>query len=84
MKRQLYGDQPVRLVLDERKLSCRAIAKMVPAISPASLTNSAAGRSRPTKAIREKLPVILDVPLDQLFTPEALAADNRRDAEAER
>jgi hypothetical protein len=35
--------------------------------------NAIAGRSRPSQAIRDRLPELLGVPLEDLFEPEMLA-----------
>lgn len=67
-----FGYQPVRVVLYERHISQREAARDI-GVSWRHFRNCVTGRTHPMDIVREKLPVYLGVPLEDLFTPELLA-----------
>jgi transcriptional regulator with XRE-family HTH domain len=72
-----YGVQPAREALARHGLSI-AVAADTLGESRTHLNNTLLGRTPPCGRLRESLPALLDIPLEQLFTPEILNAKSRR------
>lgn len=64
--------QPARDLIAESGRTVRSIAEEI-GVNHRHLLGVLSGVTTPSKRVRDELPRILDTPLDQLFTPEALA-----------
>jgi hypothetical protein len=67
-----YGYQPVRVELFKQRIGQKQAAKDI-GVSWGHFRKVIIGHCHPMQAVREKLPVYLGVPLEELFTPEVLA-----------
>lgn len=67
-----HGYQPLRDVLKRQGISQVKAAEDL-GVSWRHFRNVIIGRTRPMDSLREKLPVYLGVPLEELFTPSILA-----------
>lgn len=66
------GTQPGWQVLRDQARTIAGVARLIP-VTPAHLKNALSGLTTPRPEVVERLPQILDVPLEQLFTEEALS-----------
>lgn len=66
-----FGDQPARKVLLDRELAVTD-ASLAMDVGYPQLFSALRGHTRPSEVIRERLPKYLGLPLESLFTPEAL------------
>lgn len=66
-----HGTQPVALVLADQRWLVSAAATAID-VNYHHLRNAVGGRCRPNDEVRERLPKLLCVPLEELFHPEAL------------
>lgn len=71
----VLGPQPVRRLLDERGLTISEAALAI-GVTFAKLQAPVTGRSRPSDEVRAKLPALLGVPLEDLFSAESLEPFN--------
>ncbi len=71
-----YGVQPLRKELARQRWTVAAAARQLGVEYP-QLYNTVIGRITPTIHLRNALPTLLDVPLEKLFTVEALKARPR-------
>ncbi|MDJ0396780.1 hypothetical protein QMK17_26190 [Rhodococcus sp. G-MC3] len=71
MSESRYGEQPLARILREQRWTFTLMADEL-GVSRRQVGNAAKGWSRPIPALREQLPIILGVPLEELFTPSAL------------
>lgn len=67
-----YGKQPALSELTEQRWSFSALADAID-VSRSHLYNACHGFTNPSDDLRQRLPQILGVKLEDLFTPEALA-----------
>ena len=68
-----WGPQPARRELRRQRWTCPQAAAQMDGVDTSQLQRAVAGRTRPTKEIRDQLPKLLGVPLEELFTPDILA-----------
>lgn len=68
-----FGVQPVRDILADRGITVREATKAL-GLKGTHFQNTMLGYTAPCNAVREALPKYLGLPLEQLYTPEALAA----------
>jgi hypothetical protein len=73
LKPTRFGPQPVREIIRKGKYSISMVAEMV-GVREAHFVPALYGRIRPNMTVRERLPKVLGVPIEQLFTAEALSA----------
>lgn len=66
-----HGPQPLRAVLTKNRYTVRQAAAAIN-VDPLHLTNVIRGGARPCQAVRDRLPELLGVPLEELFTEDAL------------
>jgi transcriptional regulator with XRE-family HTH domain len=66
-----YGVQPSRSILLQQARTVAGVARLLQ-VSPQHLKNALSGLTPPRPEVRERLPEILGVPLEQLFTQSAL------------
>jgi hypothetical protein len=66
-----YGIQPGRLVLRRERWTIAGAAREI-GVTPAHLKQSLYGVIRPSEQVRRMLPTLLERPIEQLFTPEAI------------
>jgi transcriptional regulator with XRE-family HTH domain len=71
MKPTRFGQQPCRALLREKGWSILQAAQEIGVTYP-QLHYAMNGTTRPRPDVRERLPELLGVPLEELFTPEAL------------
>lgn len=71
MSESRYGVQPLAQVLQDQRWSYTLLADKL-GVSHRQVGNAAKGWSRPIPVLREQLPTILGVPIEELFTPGAL------------
>lgn len=71
-----YGDQPVRDILRDRKMTLKQLAAAT-GIGYSTLYAAVTGVVRPNNAIRERVPTFLGVELGQCFTAEAIQHPSR-------
>ena len=69
-----FGEQPIRGVVRRRHWNLRLIAYET-GVGYSPLINSANGITPPSPELRQKRSEFLDLPIEKLFTPEALAAE---------
>jgi len=67
-----FGTQPAREILRARRLSIRDVAVAL-GVSPRHLYNALQGYITPRTEVRQKMPDLLGVPLEELFTPDVIA-----------
>jgi transcriptional regulator with XRE-family HTH domain len=67
------GEQPIRAVVRRRHWNLRLIAYET-GVAYSHLMNAANGITAPSPELRSKLSDFLDLPVEKLFTEEALAA----------
>jgi transcriptional regulator with XRE-family HTH domain len=67
------GEQPIRAVVRRRHWNLRLIAYET-GVAYSHLINAANGITAPSPELRQKLSEFLDLPVEKLFTQEALAA----------
>ncbi|MFL6043796.1 MAG: helix-turn-helix domain-containing protein [Propionibacteriaceae bacterium] len=72
-KNTRFGDQPIRAVVRRRHWNLRLIAYET-GVAYSHLMNAANGITAPSPELRQKLSEFLDLPVEKLFTQEALAA----------
>jgi len=68
-----FGEQPIRGVVRRRHWNLRLIAYET-SVGYSHLINAANGITAPSPELRQKLTEFLDLPADELFTQESLAA----------
>jgi transcriptional regulator with XRE-family HTH domain len=68
-----FGEQPIRGVIRRRHWNCRLIAYET-GVSYSHLINAANGITAPSPQLRSKLSEFLGLPVEKLFSAEALAA----------
>jgi transcriptional regulator with XRE-family HTH domain len=68
-----FGEQPIRAVVRRRHWNLRLIAYET-GVAYSHLVNAANGITAPSPELRQKLSEFLDLPVETLFTHEALAA----------
>jgi transcriptional regulator with XRE-family HTH domain len=66
-----YGVQPAKAILFKKKMTAARASREIQ-VDQKHLTNALTGRVRPRPEVRERLPLLLNVPLEQLFTEQAL------------
>ncbi len=64
--------QPALAILREQARTIRGVARLI-GVPEHELRNVIHGHYRPTLAVRDRLPVVLQTPLSSLFLPEMLA-----------
>lgn len=69
-----YGPQPAREALREERWSISAAARRI-GVEDSHLRHAVNGRTVPSPFVRESLSVLLNKSVEDLFTPEALAAE---------
>jgi hypothetical protein len=74
-----YGVQPAREALARHGLNVRMAADALNE-NVGHLNNALLGHTSPCGRLRESLPALLGVPLEELFTPEILNVNIRRHA----
>jgi transcriptional regulator with XRE-family HTH domain len=74
-----YGKQPGREVLRSQGRTVAGTARRI-GVDRQHLTQTLAGRIRPSMQVRNELPAFLGVPLSELFTESALAPPGVRTA----
>jgi hypothetical protein len=67
-----FGRQPARMALRRERYTIKLAAEII-GVPESHLRIAVGGYARPMDAVREKLPVLVGVPLEDLFTPDALA-----------
>jgi hypothetical protein len=72
MSESRFGTQPAQALLREQRWSVAAAAREICVTYP-QLRGAVIGWSRPTPAVRDGLSKLLDKPVEELFTAEALA-----------
>lgn len=73
-KNSRFGEQPIRDVVRRRHWNLRMIAYEA-GVGYCHLINSANGVTRPSRDLQHKLSNLFDLPVEKLFTQEALAAE---------
>ncbi|WP_169798565.1 helix-turn-helix transcriptional regulator [Piscicoccus intestinalis] len=63
--------QPARDILKQKRWTVAAAAREI-GVSQTHLGNTVTGRNRPNDIVREKLPELLGVPLEELFYPDMI------------
>jgi hypothetical protein len=76
-KNSRFGRQPVWAVVRRRHWNLRLIAYET-GVAYSHLINAANGITAPSPQLRQKLSEFLDLPIEKLFTREALAAQYSR------
>jgi hypothetical protein len=69
-----FGEQPIRGIVRRRHWNLRLIAYET-GVGYSHLINSANGITRPSRDLQQKLSKFLDLPVEQLFTEQALAVE---------
>jgi transcriptional regulator with XRE-family HTH domain len=72
-KNTRFGELPIRAVVRRRHWNLRLIAYET-GVAYSHLMNAANGITAPAPELRQKLSEFLDLPVEKLFTQEALAA----------
>jgi transcriptional regulator with XRE-family HTH domain len=67
----MYGLQPARAVMRTQKVTTRQLAERI-RVDEGHLTNVLRGRVRPCAALRQRMPLELGVPIEQLLTADAM------------
>jgi hypothetical protein len=75
-KNTRFGEQPIRGILRRRHWNLRLIAYET-GVGYSHLINSVNGVTRPSPDLQQKLSKFLDLPVEKLFTQEALAVEYR-------
>ena len=73
-KNTRFGEQPVWTVVRRRHWNLRLIAYET-GVGYSHLINSANGVTRPSQDLQQKLSQFFDLPVERLFTQEALAVE---------
>ena len=76
-KEGALGIQPVRAVMKSQRWQVKPLAEEI-GVSYMHLYNVVRGVTAPSPQVREALPRILDLPLEELFTGAALATRYNR------
>jgi transcriptional regulator with XRE-family HTH domain len=66
-----FGTQPGHQILVSQGRTISGVARVL-RLHPAHLAQALQGRIRPNYEVRERLPDLLGVPLEELFTEDAL------------
>ena len=66
-----FGRQPARVALRRERYTIKLAAELI-GVPESHLRIALGGYARPMDAVREKLPIPVGVPLEQLFTPAAI------------
>jgi transcriptional regulator with XRE-family HTH domain len=69
-----FGEQPIRGIVRRRHWNLRLIAYET-GVAYSHLVNAANGITAPSPELRQKLSEFLDLPVEKLFTREALAVE---------
>lgn len=69
-----FGDQPVRKVMRDQRWTTQLMSRKL-GVTYSQLRWVIAGRTVPSGAIRNGLSRILDTPVEQLFTEDALSRE---------
>jgi transcriptional regulator with XRE-family HTH domain len=69
-----FGEQPIRGIVRRRHWNLRLVAYET-GVAYSHLVNAANGITAPSPELRQKLSDFLDLPIEKLFTQEALAVE---------
>lgn len=72
-----FGRQPAHSILIRERWTVPRAAKMLD-VPPQHLMKALHGRIRPSVEVRTRLPLLVGVPLSELFTEDALAGTHAR------